>query len=219
MLDGGIDAAGVTALVGGEALPLALARELRTRVARLLNVYGPTETTIWSTAWEVPREPTHVSIGRPLLNTRVSVVDGELLIGGAGLAVGYHARPELTAQRFVSDADGARWYRTGDRVRRRPDGELEFLGRFDDQVKVRGHRVEPGEIEAALEAQPAVRRAVVAVRDERLVAYVTGSAAGVLARAAEVLPAYLVPDTVVELDELPLTLNGKVDRKALPAPG
>src|SRR5882757_10927182 len=107
MLDGGIDAAGVTALVGGEALPLALARELRTRVARLLNVYGPTETTIWSTAWEVPREPTHVSIGRPLLNTRVSVVDGELLIGGAGLAIGYHARPELTARRFVSDTHGA----------------------------------------------------------------------------------------------------------------
>ncbi|WP_392675102.1 amino acid adenylation domain-containing protein [Streptomyces sp. LN785] len=219
MLDGGIDATGVTALVGGEALPPALAGELRARVTRLLNVYGPTETTIWSTAWEVPQDPTRVSIGLPLLNTRVRVVDGELLIGGAGLAVGYHARPELTAERFVSDADGARWYHTGDRVRRRPEGELEFLGRLDDQVKVRGHRVEPGEIEAALEAQSSVRRAVVVVRGDRLVAYVTGSATGVLTRVAEVLPANLVPDTVVELDELPLTLNGKVDRRALPAPG
>ncbi|MEU8833396.1 amino acid adenylation domain-containing protein [Streptomyces sp900116325] len=219
MLDGGIDATAVCALVGGEALPLALAGELRARVARLLNVYGPTETTIWSTSWEVPQDPMRVSIGLPLPNTRVSVVDGELLIGGAGLAVGYHGRPELTAERFVSDADGARWYRTGDRVRRRPDGELEFLGRLDDQVKVRGHRVEPGEIEAALETQPSVRRAVVVVRDDRLVAYVTGSATGVLTRVAEVLPAYLVPDAVVELDKLPLTLNGKVDRKALPVPG
>ena len=212
LLDGGIGP--VTALVGGEALPLALARRLRARVPRLVNLYGPTETTIWSTAWDVPPEPSRVSIGRPLLNTRVSVVDGELWIGGAGLAAGYHNRPELTAERFV-----AGWYRTGDRVRRRADGELEFLGRFDDQVKVRGHRVEPGEVEAALEALPSVGRAVVVVRDDRLVAYVTGSADGALARVAEVLPAYLVPDAVVELAELPLTLNGKVDRKALPAPG
>ncbi|SEG80939.1 amino acid adenylation domain-containing protein [Actinacidiphila yanglinensis] len=219
LLDGGVEAAALTALAGGEALPLALATELRARVARLLNVYGPTETTIWSTAWEVPHDPVHVSLGRPLLDTRLTVVDGELLIGGAGLANGYHARPELTAERFVRDADGTRWYRTGDRVRRRPDGELEYLGRLDDQVKVRGHRVEPGEIEAALEALPSVRRAVVAVREERLVAYVVGSADGVLARLSTVLPGYLVPDTVRELDALPLTPNGKVDRRALPAPG
>ncbi|GIH41668.1 non-ribosomal peptide synthetase [Microbispora corallina] len=220
----------VTALVGGEALPPALARDLRARVARLLNMYGPTETTIWSTAWEVPAEPRGVSIGRPIGNTQVYVVDeslelvplgvpGELVIGGLGVATGYLGRPALTAERFVPDpygAPGGRLYRTGDVVRARPDGTLDYLGRADNQVKLRGHRIEPGEIEAALEAQPSVRQAVVAVHDERLVAYVVGEADrdDLAAR----LPASMVPAVFVPMDALPLTPNGKVDRRALPAP-
>ncbi len=211
LLDGKVGA-GLTALVGGEALPLSLARELRARVARMVNLYGPTETTIWSTAWEVPPEPDRVSIGRPIRNTTVTVVDGELVIGGAGVALGYHDRPELTTERF-----GDRGYRTGDRVRPR-NGELEFLGRLDEQVKIRGHRVEPGEVEAVLEAQPGAGQAVVTVRENRLVAYVTGAAEGLRERLADVLPEHLVPDVVVALPTLPLTLNGKVDRKALPDP-
>ncbi|SEK31290.1 non-ribosomal peptide synthetase [Streptacidiphilus jiangxiensis] len=171
----------VTALTGGEPLPLRLARELRARVDRLVNVYGPTETTIWSTAWEIPEDPERVSIGRPIANTTVHVVDergaqvpigvpGELLIGGAGVADGYLGRPELTAERFV-DRAGERVYRTGDVVRRLGDGTLEFFGRTDNQVKLRGHRIELGEIGAALETHPAVRQAVVGVKDERLVAF------------------------------------------------
>ncbi|GAA3124884.1 hypothetical protein GCM10010466_14670 [Planomonospora alba] len=172
----------VTALAGGEPLPLRLARELRPRVDRLVNVYGPTETTVWSTAWEVPADPGEVAIGRPIANTTVHVVDatgrevpigvpGELLIGGAGVATGYLGRPALTAERFVPGPGGSRRYRTGDRVRLRPDGTLEFLGRLDDQVKLRGHRIEPGEIEAVMDACTGVRQSVAAVRGELLVAY------------------------------------------------
>ncbi|GAA3445147.1 hypothetical protein Pve01_45600 [Planomonospora venezuelensis] len=185
----------VTALTGGEPLPVRLARELRPRVDRLLNVYGPTETTIWSTAWEVPADPGGIVIGRPIANTTVHVVDGtgrtvpvgvpgELLIGGAGVATGYLGRPALTAERFVPGPDGTRRYRTGDRVRLLRDGTLEFLGRTDNQVKLRGHRIEPGEIEAAMDACPGVRQSVAAVRGDLLVAYVvpdpagTGSTAG-----------------------------------------
>ncbi len=160
----------VTALVGGEALPPGLARELKARTGRLVNVYGPTETTIWSTAWEVPDDPGEISIGRPIGNTTVAVVDaglnpvpprapGELVIGGLGLADGYLHRPELTAERFI---DGV--YRTGDLVRWTWDGTLEFLGRNDDQVKLRGHRIELGEIESVLESLDGVTRAAVAVK-------------------------------------------------------
>ncbi|MBG0815920.1 non-ribosomal peptide synthetase [Planomonospora sp. ID82291] len=173
----------VTALTGGEPLPPRLARELRPRVERLLNVYGPTETTVWSTAWEVPADPGGIVIGRPIANTTVHVVDaagetvpigspGELLIGGAGVATGYLGRPALTAERFVPGPGGSRRYRTGDRVRLLRDGTLEFLGRTDHQVKLRGHRIEPGEIEAVLDACPEVRQSVAAVRDDLLVAYV-----------------------------------------------
>ncbi|NUW36735.1 amino acid adenylation domain-containing protein [Nonomuraea sp. SMC257] len=230
LLSAGLDPAGLVALAGGEALPLSLARRLRGRVARLLNMYGPTETTIWSTAWEVPPAPERVSIGRPIANTTVHVLDasggpapvgvpGELVIGGAGVALGYLGRPELTAERF---ADGR--YLTGDRARWLGDGTLEFLGRADGQVKLRGHRIETGEVEAALESHPAVERAAVVVRGEDLVAYVAVGTGGVavpegLARhLAAWLPAYMVPNVVVPLPALPLTPNGKVDRLALPEP-
>ncbi|MFC7384584.1 amino acid adenylation domain-containing protein [Sphaerisporangium rhizosphaerae] len=189
---GDFDGAAVTALTGGEALPGPLAEELRSKVARLVNVYGPTETTIWSTAWEVPPSPGEVGIGRPIANTTVYVVDaamnlvppgvpGELLIGGAGLAHGYLGRPSLTAERFVPDPfgpPGARLYRTGDRVRWRADGTLVFLGRFDDQMKVRGHRVEPAEVEACLLRHPRIGQAAVTVRDDTLVAYLVAAPAG-----------------------------------------
>ncbi|MEV6979600.1 non-ribosomal peptide synthetase, partial [Kitasatospora sp. NPDC093806] len=174
---------GLTALVGGEALPLPLARQLRAGTERLFNVYGPTETTVWSTCAELPAAPEAVRIGRPIANTRAYVLDrrrrplpigvpGELYLGGDGLAEGYLGRPDLTAERFVADpfgadgADGDRLYRTGDLVAWTADGELDFLGRLDDQVKIRGHRIELGEIEAALLAHPAVAEAAAAVHRE-----------------------------------------------------
>ncbi|MEV0281953.1 amino acid adenylation domain-containing protein [Streptomyces sp. NPDC050610] len=234
LLDGGFDAPGVTALVGGEALPLAFARRLRPRTARLVNVYGPTETTIWSTAQEIGPDPDRVTIGRPLANTRTYVLDerlspvpvgvpGDLYIAGAGLARGYVGRPDLDAERFPPDPygrPGSRMYRTGDRVRHRPDGQLEFRGRSDDQIKLRGYRIELGEIESRLLAADGVDRAAVAVRDGRLVGYhVGGSDAGELRRAlAAALPAYMVPEAFVALDALPTTPNGKLDRAALPEP-
>ncbi|GIH98655.1 hypothetical protein Pta02_06640 [Planobispora takensis] len=246
----------VTALTGGEPLPASLARELRPRVERLLNVYGPTETTIWSTAWEVPAEPGEIVIGRPIANTTVHVVDacgaavplgvpGELLIGGAGVATGYLGRPALTAERFVPGPGGSRRYRTGDRVRLLRDGTLEFLGRTDNQVKLRGHRIEPGEIEAVMDACPGVGQSVAAVRGDLLVAYVVpdagdsradtagpagtagGAGAGdahrdLLDRVREhlgrQLPGYMVPAVFTAVDALPLTPNGKIDRSALPDP-
>ncbi|GAA1300727.1 hypothetical protein Psi02_27620 [Planotetraspora silvatica] len=228
----------VTAVVGGEALPLQLARELRARTTRLINGYGPTETTIYSTAWDVPAEPYEVMIGRPVAGTTVHVLDpsgalapigvpGELVIGGIGVAIGYLARPALTAERFVPDPygpAGSRLYRTGDLARRRPDGVIEFLGRNDHQVKVRGHRVELGEVEAVLETHPAVRQAVVVLRDEALTAFVIadGDIGGLREHTAAELPVYMVPTSIIPLDALPLTPNGKVDRTALvriPRPG
>ncbi|MGH3656515.1 MAG: non-ribosomal peptide synthetase, partial [Micromonosporaceae bacterium] len=236
-------APGVVALSGGEALPAPLAREIRGRVKRLYNVYGPTETTIWSTLAELSGEAGAVSIGRPLGNTRCYVLDeagdpspvgvpGELLIGGAGLARGYPGRPGLTAQRFVPDPygpRGGRLYRTGDRVRWQPDGMLTFLGRTDGQVKLRGHRIELGEIESVLLAMPDVARAAVVVRedvpgDRKLVGYLTPAAvaspdAAQLRRdLAARLPAHMVPSALVVLETLPRTPNGKLDRVALPAP-
>jgi amino acid adenylation domain-containing protein len=228
----------VTALSGGEPLPLGLARELRPRVARLLNVYGPTETTVWSTAWEVPEDPRRITVGRPLANTTLHVVDaggalapvgvpGELLIGGAGVADGYLGRPGLTAERFVAGGgqlpEGV-LYRTGDVARLLGDGTLDLLGRTDDQVKLLGHRIEPGEVAAALETCPGVRQAAVVVRDESLAAYWVGDGtpAGperLRAHLAGLLPGYMVPARYVRLDALPLTPNGKVDRRALPEPG
>ena len=244
------DAAGCAALsrldvllVGGEALPLELARELRALVpGTVLNMYGPTETTVWSTTCELGAPGDFVSLGRPIANTTLSIrsawdaecpagVPGELLIGGAGVTRGYWNRPELTRQSFVADpAAAGRWvYRTGDRVRRHPDGAIEFLGRIDQQVKIRGHRIEPGEIEHALARQPGVAQAVVVARKDsagaqRLVGYVTADPGAALApeqlrqALAQQLPEVMVPAQVLVLAALPLTPNGKVDRRSLPAP-
>jgi amino acid adenylation domain-containing protein len=231
----------LTLLVGGEALPPDLAARLRLRCARLFNVYGPTETTIWATAAEIHDASSPITIGRPLANVRVYVLDrsgepvpvglpGELYIGGAGVAVGYHGREALTAERFVPDrfsaAKGARMYRTGDLVRWRPDGDLEFLGRLDHQVKVRGHRIELGEIENALARHPAVGQAVVTAQvtsagDRLLVAYVVAAGeieGGDLRRfLRDRLPDYMIPSFFQKLDHAPMTLNGKIDRSRLPA--
>ncbi|GLZ39389.1 non-ribosomal peptide synthase/polyketide synthase [Actinokineospora sp. NBRC 105648] len=218
---------GVRALVGGEALPADLARSLADNAVSVINLYGPTETTIWSTMSEVDGEPT---IGGPIANTEVYVLDaslrlvppgvvGELYIGGSGVTRGYLGRPGLTAERFVTDPfTGGRMYRTGDLVRRLANGELSYLRRADDQVKLRGHRIEPGEIRAELLRLPDVSDAVVIVRDDRLVAYVVGEQAGLREALAARLPEYMVPSVFVALDALPLTPNGKVDRKALPEP-
>ncbi|AWZ16327.1 non-ribosomal peptide synthetase [Streptomyces sp. ICC1] len=234
----------VTGLAGGEALPLPLARELRARTARLFNVYGPTETTIWSTCAELPADPEQVRIGRPIANTQTYVVDeqlrptplgipGELLIGGDGVAHGYLGRPELTADRFVQSPFGppdARPYRTGDRAVRTSDGELDFLGRIDDQVKIRGHRIELGEIESALLEHPALAQAAVAVRTEEdgepfLAGYLVPAAgtrppapADLRDHLTRTLPAAMVPQRWLTVDRLPLTPNGKLDRRALPVP-
>jgi amino acid adenylation domain-containing protein/non-ribosomal peptide synthase protein (TIGR01720 family) len=232
------------ALCGGEALAAELARRLAAGGGPVWNLYGPTETTIWSAVHRAGDERGGwVPIGRPIGNTELYCLDGELrplpigvagelYIGGAGLARGYLRRPELTAERFVphpyAARPGGRLYRTGDLVRLLPGGEVEFLGRCDHQVKVRGFRIELGEIEAALRACEGVREAVVARREEggdsRLVAYLvvdpaTAPVDGELrARLRQRLPEWMVPAALVRLAALPLTPNGKVDRRALPAP-
>ncbi|MFD0203600.1 MULTISPECIES: serine hydrolase [Saccharothrix] len=217
-------------------------------MARLVNVYGPTETTIWSTSWDVPESAGEVLIGRPIANTRVHVLDarhrrvpvgvtGELYIAGDGVAQGYAARPDLTAERFVPEPfgrPGSRMYRTGDLARFTRDGCLDFLGRADHQVKVRGHRIEPAEIEAALLRHPGVTDVVVTARtdgdgEQTLVAYFVPTAgspavgtspapAELAAFLGETLPDYMVPAAFVPLPAFPLSTAGKIDRKALPAP-
>ncbi|MDX2087106.1 MAG: amino acid adenylation domain-containing protein, partial [Kofleriaceae bacterium] len=227
-------------LCGGEALPSDLAATLVASAESVWNLYGPTETTIWSTCARV--EPgAAITIGRPIDNTNVYVLDrarqlapvgvaGELYIGGRGVALGYHARPELTAERFVTDPfageAGAKMYRTGDRVRWRADGTLAYLGRSDTQVKVRGYRIELGEIEATLRRSGLVSDVTVMVREDvpgsqQLVGYVVAEAfdaAACKAVLGTTLPDYMVPAAFVVLEALPVTPNGKLDRKALPAP-
>lgn len=233
---------GLKVLCGGEALTPSLARQLIATGAEIWNLYGPTETTIWSTLERISTSSEQISIGRPIGNTEIHVLDGhghlvppgvagELYIGGDGLARGYLRRDELTAERFVSSTfhNGKRLYRTGDLVRRLPGGGLEYKGRIDHQVKVRGYRIELGEIEAALEKQPGVSQAVVIVRednfdDPQLTAYMTmaDSAvpdAGALRKALlTFLPEYMVPSSFVQLEEFPLSPNRKVNRTALLAP-
>ncbi len=230
-------------LCGGEAWPPELASALLPRCASLWNMYGPTETTVWSAVARI-EQGQRVLIGPPIANTTLYVVDvagqpcpigvpGELLIGGDGVALGYLNRPELTAERFVADPfgnqPGARLYKTGDLVRRLPDGRLEFLGRLDHQVKIRGFRVELGEIEAVLRLHPDVADAVVVAREEdggerRLVAYMTAkgpqhpSVGSMRDLLRQRLAGYMIPASFVPLDAFPLTPNGKIDRKALPAP-
>jgi amino acid adenylation domain-containing protein len=232
-------------IVGGDTmLPEVLKLWQRTPVSsiRLLNAYGPTETTITATAFEIAPHATdqRVPIGRPLAKRAIYILDqhghpvpigvpGHLHIGGASLVRGYLNRPELTAEKFVSDpfcaAPGARMYKTGDLARYRPDGNIEFLGRVDHQVKIRGFRIELGEIEAALGQHPSVREAAVLAREDvpgekQLVAYaVADTTADELRRfLKDKLPEYMVPAVVVLLTELPVTPNGKVDRRALPVP-
>ncbi|MGC4904013.1 amino acid adenylation domain-containing protein, partial [Micromonospora echinospora] len=238
------DLSGIRALVGGEALPADLARALCERTRSVTNLYGPTETTVWSTASAVrPDEGALPSIGRPIANTQVYVLDralrpvppgvpGELYLAGRGVARGYLRRFGLTAERFVAcpfTAPGARMYRTGDRARWNRQGELEFLGRVDHQVKLRGFRIELGEVESVLGRQPEVDRCAVVVRedrpgDQRLVAYVvpapgrTPTVDAMRAALARLVPAYMVPSAFVVLADLPSTPNGKLDRAALPAP-
>ncbi|MFD9538542.1 amino acid adenylation domain-containing protein [Streptomyces sp. NPDC060022] len=244
LLDAGLTgaAAGLTALAGGEALPPSLAADLAAVSKRLVNVYGPTETTIWSSLAEpAVADDGDVLIGEPLANTRAYVLDerlrpvpyglpGELCLGGAGLAHGYRHRPGLTASRFLPDPygpPGSRIYRTGDLVRRLPGGGLVYLGRSDTQVKLRGHRIELGEIEARLASHPSVAQAAAAVHgtdgDRRLSAYVVPAgpaptAEELHAHLSVTLPAAAVPGTYTVLDAFPLTPNGKLDRAALPEP-
>lgn len=232
-------------LVGGEAFPVALAATLQQAVSgRVINMYGPTETTIWSTTHHLDGVEQTVPIGRPIANTHIYILDdamqpvpvglaGHLWIGGHGVARGYLKRPELTAERFIADpfqaAGEARLYRTGDLARYRPDGLIEFLGRSDFQVKVRGYRIELGEIETLLTRHPALHEAVVIARedtlgDQRLVAYViplageTVSANVLRDYLTPHLPEFMLPAHVVSLDRFPLTPNKKVNRPALPKP-
>ncbi|RKH98198.1 non-ribosomal peptide synthetase, partial [Corallococcus sp. AB038B] len=231
-----------TVISGGEALPADVAARWAPG-RRLLNTYGPTEATVIATLGEVVADGNVPTIGKPLANVRVFVLDpygqpvpmgvrGELHIGGVGVARGYAGRPGLTAERFVPDAFsgevGARLYRTGDVVRWRADGQLDFVGRIDSQVKVRGFRIELGEVETALARQPGVSEAVVLVRgdgaDKRLVGYVVAKEGHALdvdtlrTGLRQGMPEYMVPGALMVLDALPLNANGKVDRRALPEP-
>ncbi|TAE74610.1 MAG: amino acid adenylation domain-containing protein [Verrucomicrobia bacterium] len=231
---------GFKALIGGEAVPRDLINRLAPLCGEIWNVYGPTETTIWSTIAKLSDGRGPVSIGHPINNTQIFIVNdalqpqpigipGELLIGGDGLADGYHDLDELTADRFISHLD-RRLYRSGDLARWNADGSLECLGRMDHQVKVRGFRIELGDIESHLEQHPSVAQAIVHVHDERLVAYVTMKPGGpdrsearqdhreLREHLAARLPDYMLPAAFVSLEKMPLTPNGKVDRKALPAP-
>jgi enterobactin synthetase component F len=247
---------GLTLIAGGEILPPPLAASLHRRARRLFNVYGPTETTIWSTLHEMTEADFAAPpIGTPIDNTRVYVLDqsgqpvppcvsGHLWIGGDGVALGYLNLPELTAEKFPDEPaflsnrpPGAKMFRTGDLARFDQQGRLEFLGRGDDQVKIRGFRVELGEVEAALAAVPGVAAAAVALRGAgvragqpegphpQLIGYIvpapdSGSPDPAVLRRAlrEVLPDYMIPASFMTLADLPMTMNGKVDRAALPAP-
>ncbi|MEG4248120.1 amino acid adenylation domain-containing protein [Microcoleus sp. Pol10D4] len=256
-------------LCGGEALPRHLANQLLLRGASVWNLYGPTETTIWSTLYQVDRKDESVSIGRPIANTQIFILDrylmpvpigvfGELHIGGAGLSRGYLNRPELTAEKFIpnpfaenpihasfilnssSEILSEHLYKTGDLARYLPDGNIEFMGRSDNQVKVRGFRIELGEIEAVLSQYPAVREAIALVRednpgDKRLVAYIVANSQlpgghgdtdpthsefinHLRVFLKQKLPQYMMPSAFVLLEAMPLTPNGKIDRRSLKAP-
>ncbi|MDQ2869302.1 MAG: amino acid adenylation domain-containing protein [Acidobacteriota bacterium] len=244
LLDAGWQGEGLrVVLCGGEAISRDLADRLLDKNLLVWNLYGPTETTIWSTGHQVKPDTGSVPIGTPLANTQVYILDGQgvpvpvglpgdLYVAGAGLARGYLNRPELTAEKFVRDpfrTDKARMYKTGDRGRFLPGGDIQFLGRLDDQVKIRGFRIEIGEVEAAVARHPEVDACVVSARseesgDKRLVGYVVargGAQLSVLQLRDFLkitLPDHMIPATFVFLDALPLTPNGKIDRKALPAP-
>ena len=231
-------------MIGGEAFPLSLAKELSEIVnGKILNMYGPTETTVWSTVYHLNGSEESIPIGKPIANTQVVILDsyqqltpigaaGELCIGGNGVVRGYFEQPELTAEKFINcDLNGKkkRMYRTGDLACFREDGIIEFLGRLDFQVKIRGYRVESGEVETVLENHPQIRQAVVVAREDAnsdriLVAYLVVAKNSNLSNAVlrtylmEKLPEYMVPSLFMFLQKLPVTPNRKVDRNALPAP-
>jgi len=233
-------------LCGGEALPRELAAQLLAKGGELWNMYGPTETTIWSSAAKVSLDDASISIGEPIANTQLYILDphlqpvpmgvtGELHIGGLGLARGYRNRPELTSERFIPDpfsgVAGARLYKTGDVARLRAKGHIEVLGRLDHQVKIRGFRIELGEIEARIGEHPQVKEVVVTAREDvpgrkQLVAYFVPDAPTtqkplvpeLRAFLEPKLPDYMIPAFFEELPALPRTPNGKINRKALPAP-
>jgi acyl carrier protein len=232
-------------LLGGEALSITLVNELRKLTsATMYNMYGPTETTIWSSISTLPVDSSRIDLGQPIANTQLYILDrelqpvpigvaGELYISGDGVARGYLKRPELTAERFLpnpwSGARSARMYRTGDLARYRGDGSIEYLGRIDHQIKLRGFRIELGEIETALREHEEIKEAVVLLHDDNevdatLVAYIsplttlTVSPEQLRAYLGRFLPAYMVPGVIIELATFPLTPNGKIDRQALPDP-
>ncbi|MEK6222140.1 MAG: amino acid adenylation domain-containing protein, partial [Chloroflexota bacterium] len=232
-------------LCGGEALSRNLANKLVDKSAVLWNMYGPTETTIWSTCHQVEKANTPISIGKPIANTQIYLLDadlqpvpvgvnGEIYIGGHGVALSYLNRPDLTAEKFIQDPfsnmQHARLYKTGDFARYDKDGTLEYLGRGDQQVKIRGHRIELGEIEAAMLSHPSIQKAVVLAKaglgnQKYLAAYYiksddqeTISNEGLRLFLRETLPAFMIPGVYIALDAIPLTPNGKVNRRALPEP-
>ena len=233
--------AGLRAISGGEYLSDEIGRQLLDLTGSLWNLYGPTETTIWSTCKQLRNEADLSSIGQPIANTQIYLLDsngqlvpsgvpGEVYIGGVGLALGYHGKPELTAERFVQSdiAGGTRLYRTGDLARWNEKGELEPLGRIDDQVKVRGHRIEPGEVQAHLNAHPDVEQSHIHLHrsggDQLFIAYYIRKTESLTATELRnhlkaQLPDYMVPDHFVALQAFPLTPNGKLDRSKLPLPG
>ncbi len=239
---GALDLKANDIVLAGEALPARLVQDLRALVpdARISNIYGPTEATVYVTAWFDDGNTACAPIGAPIANTRAYVLDaalkpvpvsvpGELYLAGDGPARGYLHRPELSADRFVAcpyGEPGERMYRTGDLVRWNDRGQIEYLGRLDHQVKVRGFRIELGEIETALSAHPAVTQSVVMARQDNagdtvLVGYVVSDGvdtADLKRSVANALPEYMVPSAIVVLDEMPLNPNGKLDRAALPAP-
>lgn len=230
------------ALCGGEAMPTDLAVQLATCCGEAWNMYGPTETTIWSSCHRLPEGGTPVLLGKPIAKTSIYILDtsmrllptgvpGEIYIGGDGVAAGYWRRDELTAERFLpdpfSDQPDARMYRTGDRGRYRNDGSLEYRGRLDAQIKIRGYRIELGEIEAALAAHPKIDVATAKIVgtgqiDAKLVAYIVSDPAlndsDLRQYLADSLPPYMIPYPIIRLDTLPLTPNGKIDRNQLPDP-
>ncbi len=227
-------------LCGGETLPQDLVRDLSGCLHELWNMYGPTETTVWSTCHQLRVTDKLISIGRPVNNTQVHILDreqnplplscpGELYIGGLGLATGYHKRPELTAEKFINHPDHGRLYATGDLAKWSPDGNIQHLGRMDDQVKVRGYRIELGDIESALASCSDVRSACayvweLAPGDDRIVGCVVSETAsepnvvGIRKELRKLLPAYMIPQYLIAIESVPLSPSGKIDRRRLPRP-